>query len=84
MSSEDVENYKMIKSSLDDLRLRVEKSELWVYKSKGDEGKDKKDVSARSCDVSCFQVTSLCVILLIFRTKRRREGQRRRRRRRTF
>ena len=51
MSSEDVDNYKMIKSAFDDLRLRVEKSELWVYKSKGDEGK-KKDVSSfQTCDV---------------------------------
>ena len=43
MSESDVENYKMIRSDLDDLRLMVEKSELWVYKSKGDEKKkDKK------------------------------------------
>jgi len=35
VSSEDVENYKQIKSDLDELRLLVEKSELWVYKGKG-------------------------------------------------
>ncbi|XP_071082812.1 inositol 1,4,5-trisphosphate-gated calcium channel ITPR1-like isoform X3 [Haliotis cracherodii] len=39
----DVENYRQIKSDLDQLRLMVEKSELWVYKSKpGSEGKKKK------------------------------------------
>ena len=35
VSSEDVENYKQIKCDLDELRLLVEKSELWVYKGKG-------------------------------------------------
>ena len=30
----DVENYKTIKDSLDELRLLVEKSELWVFKAK--------------------------------------------------
>ena len=34
MSNEDVENYKQIKSDLDELRLLVEKSELWVFKGK--------------------------------------------------
>ena len=34
MSNEDVENYKQIKSDLDELRLLVEKSELWVYKGR--------------------------------------------------
>ena len=42
MSESDVENYKQIKADLDELRLLVEKSELWVYKAKPDEGKDKK------------------------------------------
>ena len=36
VSTSDVENYKQIKSDLDELRLLVEKSELWVYKSKKD------------------------------------------------
>lgn len=35
VSEEDVENYKKIKASLDQLRLTVEKSELWVEKSGG-------------------------------------------------
>lgn len=30
----DVESYKQIKGDLDDLRNLVEKSELWVYKSR--------------------------------------------------
>lgn len=39
VSDSDVESYKQIKSDLDVLRQCVEKSELWVYKSKpGDEG----------------------------------------------
>lgn len=35
MSEQDVENYKQIKTDLDQLRLTVEKSELWVEKSGG-------------------------------------------------
>lgn len=34
VSSNDVDNYKQIKYDLDQFRLIVEKSELWVYKSK--------------------------------------------------
>ncbi|CAG0923862.1 unnamed protein product, partial [Notodromas monacha] len=38
VSDADVESYKQIKADLDELRLLVEKSELWVYKAKaGDE-----------------------------------------------
>lgn len=33
VSEQDVENYKQIKANLDQLRLTVEKSELWVEKS---------------------------------------------------
>uniref|UniRef100_A0A668AT64 Inositol 1,4,5-trisphosphate receptor n=1 Tax=Myripristis murdjan TaxID=586833 RepID=A0A668AT64_9TELE len=41
VTSQDVENYKQIKSDLDQLRSIVEKSELWVYKRQGpDEGID--------------------------------------------
>uniref|UniRef100_A0A3P8NDA5 Inositol 1,4,5-trisphosphate receptor n=1 Tax=Astatotilapia calliptera TaxID=8154 RepID=A0A3P8NDA5_ASTCA len=41
VTSQDVENYKQIKSDLDQLRSIVEKSELWVYKRLGpDEGMD--------------------------------------------
>ena len=43
MTNSDVENYRQIKSDLDKLRLLVEKSELWVYKSKhGDDAPKKK------------------------------------------
>lgn len=35
MSEQDVENYKQIKTDLDQLRLTVEKSELWVEKNGG-------------------------------------------------
>lgn len=39
-----MENYKQIKSDLDQLRSIVEKSELWVYKRLGpDEGMDVGD-----------------------------------------
>lgn len=40
MTSQDVENYKQIKSDLDQLRSIVEKSELWVYKRQGEDGMD--------------------------------------------
>ena len=33
VSDNDVKSYKQIKDDLDDLRLLVEKSELWVYKA---------------------------------------------------
>lgn len=33
VSEQDVENYQQIKADLDQLRLAVEKSELWVEKS---------------------------------------------------
>lgn len=43
MTSQDVDNYKQIKSDLDQLRSNVEKSELWVYKRQGDDGMDAGD-----------------------------------------
>jgi len=42
VSDSDVENYKQIKKDLDELRNIVEKSELWVYKSKSGGKKEKK------------------------------------------
>lgn len=42
MSDSDVESYKQIKLDIDELRLLVEKSELWVYKSKGEGRTEKK------------------------------------------
>merc|ERR550532_3390046 len=49
VSDSDVKSYKQIKDDLDDLRLLVEKSELWVYKAvkqedkKGDEDEEHKE-----------------------------------------
>lgn len=40
VTSQDVENYKQIKSDLDQLRSIVEKSELWVYKRQGEDVMD--------------------------------------------
>lgn len=40
VSEQDVENYKQIKTDLDQLRLTVEKSELWVEKSSVYNGED--------------------------------------------
>lgn len=40
VSEQDVENYKQIKADLDQLRLTVEKSELWVEKSGVYNGED--------------------------------------------
>ncbi|KAI7808035.1 putative inositol 1 [Triplophysa rosa] len=46
VTSQDVENYKQIKSDLDQLRSIVEKSELWVYKRQGsDSGMDAGNVT---------------------------------------
>ena len=47
MSDSDVKSYKQIKDDLDDLRLLVEKSELWVYKAVKQE--DKKVGSKFDC-----------------------------------
>ncbi|XP_030632911.1 inositol 1,4,5-trisphosphate receptor type 1 [Chanos chanos] len=47
VTSQDVENYKQIKTDLDQLRSIVEKSELWVYKRQGsDSGLDTGEVIA--------------------------------------
>ena len=43
VSDSDVKSYKQIKDDLDGLRLLVEKSELWVYKSKNADEKGDKD-----------------------------------------
>jgi len=51
VSDDDVKSYKQIKDDLDGLRLLVEKSELWVFKTKnGDEGQgqDKSKVTKKS------------------------------------
>ncbi|KAK5895238.1 hypothetical protein CesoFtcFv8_011850 [Champsocephalus esox] len=43
ITSQDVENYKLIKADLDRLRTLVEKSELWVEKKSSGGGDGKKD-----------------------------------------
>ncbi|KAK7144954.1 hypothetical protein R3I94_011140 [Phoxinus phoxinus] len=49
VTSQDVENYKQIKSDLDQLRSIVEKSELWVYKRQGsDSGLDPGEVNTEA------------------------------------
>lgn len=57
VSDSDVESYKQIKSDLDILRQSVEKSELWVYKSKAhdDMGSGK-----------CIQIPINYLVLLLF------------------
>uniref|UniRef100_A0A671Y5K7 Inositol 1,4,5-trisphosphate receptor n=1 Tax=Sparus aurata TaxID=8175 RepID=A0A671Y5K7_SPAAU len=53
VTSQDVENYKQIKSDLDQLRSIVEKSELWVYKRQGpDEGMDAGEGLSTEPDLS--------------------------------
>uniref|UniRef100_A0A8C8HBT3 Inositol 1,4,5-trisphosphate receptor n=1 Tax=Oncorhynchus tshawytscha TaxID=74940 RepID=A0A8C8HBT3_ONCTS len=73
VTSQDVDNYKQIKSDLDQLRSIVEKSELWVYKRQGDDdGGDgpsesdhkKKGDSAPSlfpCVQILLRLSKLCV-----------------------
>ncbi|XP_053508952.1 inositol 1,4,5-trisphosphate receptor type 1 isoform X8 [Ictalurus furcatus] len=48
VTSQDVDNYKQIKSDLDQLRSIVEKSELWVYKRQGDDVLDGGDGPSES------------------------------------
>lgn len=47
ISTKDRENYTTIKDSLDKLRLLVEKSELWVYKSKKKSDGKKNEITKR-------------------------------------
>lgn len=53
VTNSDVDNYKQIKTDLDELRNLVEKSELWVYKVKHDDSKKKHKSSAE--DKVCVQ-----------------------------
>uniref|UniRef100_A0A8C1Y5G1 Inositol 1,4,5-trisphosphate receptor n=1 Tax=Cyprinus carpio TaxID=7962 RepID=A0A8C1Y5G1_CYPCA len=65
VTSQDVDNYKQIKSDLDQLRSNVEKSELWVYKRQGDEGMDAGDGLPAESDhkkkVILLRLSKLCV-----------------------
>uniref|UniRef100_A0A1B6EDM6 Inositol 1,4,5-trisphosphate receptor n=1 Tax=Clastoptera arizonana TaxID=38151 RepID=A0A1B6EDM6_9HEMI len=51
VSDSDVESYKQIKSDLDVLRQSVEKSELWVYKSRSADENSKKMTKDEDDDV---------------------------------
>jgi len=66
VSDSDVESYKQIKFDLDELRLLVEKSELWVYKSKGQGKADKK----KADDVVSAEVMSLMMTVMLLFTLR--------------
>jgi len=81
ISDSDVENYKQIKADLDVLRLLVEKSELWVFKKKGDSrkerSKDEEDESAApaakpSLEVcfTLFVIVTLCYVKYEYRIVR--------------
>lgn len=50
VSDSDVESYKQIKADLDVLRQSVEKSELWVYKSKATEEHGSKKKKSKEED----------------------------------
>ena len=65
MSDSDVESYKQIKFDLDELRLLVEKSELWVYKTKADGKAEKKKVDAERKKVDTAAEGSAEVMSLI-------------------
>lgn len=58
VSNQDVDNYKQIKADLDQLRLTVEKSELWVEKSSnfenGEMGESQVKGGEEQIEV-CFQ-----------------------------
>uniref|UniRef100_A0A4W3IX07 Inositol 1,4,5-trisphosphate receptor n=1 Tax=Callorhinchus milii TaxID=7868 RepID=A0A4W3IX07_CALMI len=59
VTSQDVENYKQIKADLDQLRLLVEKSELWVFKGQvSDEGMEGGDSAPGSEGAPTIESTS--------------------------
>ena len=61
-----MENYKQIKSDLDALRLLVEKSELWVFKKKGDGRKEVvKDEEDESAPPPAKPIVEVCFTLYI-------------------
>uniref|UniRef100_A0A8C2L0Y9 Inositol 1,4,5-trisphosphate receptor n=1 Tax=Cyprinus carpio TaxID=7962 RepID=A0A8C2L0Y9_CYPCA len=88
VTSQDVENYKQIKSDLDQLRSIVEKSELWVYKRQGsDSGLDAGEVAndahhkvwMSSCyylSVILLRLSKLCVLEGISGKKNKKQQQR--------
>lgn len=67
VSESDVENYKQIKADLDELRLLVEKSELWVFKEKGDK-KKKKEAEGEENVKDDDEVISYCVSAAVYKS----------------
>uniref|UniRef100_A0A803SLP2 Inositol 1,4,5-trisphosphate receptor n=1 Tax=Anolis carolinensis TaxID=28377 RepID=A0A803SLP2_ANOCA len=65
VSNQDVDNYKQIKADLDQLRLTVEKSELWVEKSSsyesGELGESQTKGSDEPNEVILNRLSKLCV-----------------------
>ena len=59
VSDSDVKSYKQIKDDLDDLRLLVEKSELWVYKAVKLEDK-KVSLKINCCQISICKIQITC------------------------
>ena len=58
VSNQDVDNYKQIKADLDQLRLTVEKSELWVEKNGSYENGDVGEGQAKGGEEAnevCFR-----------------------------
>uniref|UniRef100_A0A8C6PPT6 Inositol 1,4,5-trisphosphate receptor n=1 Tax=Nothobranchius furzeri TaxID=105023 RepID=A0A8C6PPT6_NOTFU len=79
VTSHDVENYKQIKSDLDQLRSIVEKSELWVYKRQGpDEGMDAAEMLAADTDHKkiLLRLSKLCVQEGVSGRKNKKQQQR--------
>jgi len=70
VSDNDVEIYKQIKLDLDELRLLVEKSELWVYKSKGEGSAEKKkaDGTEESAEVIALILSMMLCGMQTFNT----------------
>uniref|UniRef100_A0A8C4VMW8 Inositol 1,4,5-trisphosphate receptor n=1 Tax=Gopherus evgoodei TaxID=1825980 RepID=A0A8C4VMW8_9SAUR len=58
VSNQDVDNYKQIKADLDQLRLTVEKSELWVEKSSSYESGELGDSQAKGGGKGPFSIDS--------------------------
>lgn len=70
VSEQDVENYKQIKADLDQLRLTVEKSELWVEKNGGYGTEDATETQAKEqnmevCPLVVGTATCSCCLKLI-------------------
>ncbi|KAG8450223.1 hypothetical protein GDO86_002751, partial [Hymenochirus boettgeri] len=59
VSNQDVDNYKQIKADLDQLRLTVEKSELWVEKSNSYESEELGDGQAKDGKEQSNEDTSI-------------------------